>query len=54
MVENAVRILVSRFRVLLVTMEKRSRAVGDIVYTSRSRADRAPNPRNDGAAIQNN
>ena len=63
-VENAFEILLSRLRVLLGTMEQRPRVVSDIVYacvvlhnmmrTHQGGADRAPNPGNDGAALQNN
>ena len=63
MVESAFEILVSRFRVLLGTMEQRPRAVRDIVFmfvvlhnivgTHQGGADRAPTPANDVAALQN-
>ena len=55
--------LVSTFGVLLGTMEQRPRVVRDIVYacvvlhnmmTHQGGEDRAPNPGNDGAALQNN
>ena len=62
-VENAFRILGSRFRVLLGTMEQRPRVVTDIVFTCvvlhnmlrthQGGADRAPTPANDLAALQN-
>ena len=64
MVENAFRILVSRFLVLLGTMEQRPRVIKDIVYTCvllhnmmrthRGWADRELNPGYDRAALQNN
>ena len=53
MVEN---VLVSRFRVLMGTMERRTKVVRDIVLTCvahQGRADRAPIPGNDTAAMQN-
>ena len=59
-VENAFEILVSRLRVLLLTMEQRPNVVGDIVFTCvvlhnmlrtyQGRADRALTPANDVAA----
>ena len=62
-VENAFGILVSRFRVLLGTMEQKPRiAIGiistcvvlhNMLRTHQGRADRAPTPANDVAALQN-
>ena len=61
--ENAYEILVSRFRVLLGTMEQRPKVVRDIVFvcvvlhnilrTHQGRPDRAPTPANDVVAIRN-
>ena len=62
-VENAFRILVSRFRVLVGTMDQRPRVVRDIVFTCvvlhnmlgthQGGADRALTPGNDVVAQQN-
>ena len=62
-VENDFGILVSRFRVLLGTMEQKPRIAIGIIYTCvvlhnmlrthQGRADRAPTPANDVAALQN-
>ena len=63
MLTNACGILVSRFRILLSTMEKRLKVVIDIVFTfvvlhnmlrtHQHGTDRSPNPANNVAAIQN-
>ena len=63
MVENAFGILVNRLRVLLGTMEYKSRVVRDIVFTCvvlynmlrthQFGADRARTPGNDVVALQN-
>ena len=63
MFKNTFGIFVSRFRVLLGTMEQRPRVVRDIVFpcvvlhnmlrTDQGGADRAPIPVNDVAALQN-
>ena len=63
MVGNAFGILVSKFRVLLGTMEQRPRVVRDVCFTCvvlhnllrihQDGADRAPTPANDIAALQN-
>ena len=62
MVENVFGILVSRFRVLLVTMKQRLKVVRDIftcvvlhnmLRTHLVRRYRAPTPANDVAALQN-
>ena len=63
-VENVFGFLASRFRVLLVTIEQRSNFVRDIVFTwilyvlqhaedTPGRADSAPKPADDIAALQN-
>ena len=60
-VKYAFGILVSRFSVLLGTMEQRPRVLSDIVFmcvvlhnrTHQGGADRAPIPGNDVAALQN-
>ena len=63
MVENAIRIFVSRFRVLLGTMQQWPKVVRDIVFTCvvwhkmlrthQGRAERAPTQANDVATLQN-
>ena len=62
-VENEFRILVSRFRVLLGTMQQRLKVVRDIGFTymvlhnilsiHQGGADRAPTPANDVVALRN-
>ena len=61
--ENVFRILVSRFRILLGTMQQRPKLVKDIVFTyvvlhnilrtDQGGADRASTPANNVVALQN-
>ena len=63
MVENVFGILVSLFRVLLGTMEQRPKVIKDLMFTCvvlhnmlrthQGLADKAPNPVNYVAALQN-